>query len=281
MTGGIDDWLNPPEGLPARLLVLRKRAGLTGREMAAALGWRQSKISKIETGRQVPSEEDVRLWVRATVDDGELERELLAMLAEQRTIYAEWRHRMKRGQVGEQLDHDQLTRSARRIRSFENVIVPGLLQTPGYARALITESATMYGTPADEVEAAVGARMRRQETLYVESKTFQFVIFEAALRTMPCPPDAMRAQLDRLLMVTELANIELSVIPFGERLPITPYNSFIIFDDELVVIESFGGETVHRGEPVAFHATVMDALAAEAWAGDRARNLILRAATDL
>ena len=75
--------------------------------------------------------------------------------------------------------------------------MPGLLQTPEYARYRLSESLEEIGA-ADDVDEAVGARMQRQQVLYRPGKRFNFVITEAVLRYRLCPPEALAGQLDRL-----------------------------------------------------------------------------------
>ncbi len=159
--------------------------------------------------------------------------------------------------------------------------IPGLLQTADYARCRIAESVGLHGASAEEIEAATARRMQRQQILYDTTKTFQFVITEAALRLLLCPRVVMRAQLDRLLGVSGLAHVSLGIIPFGVELTTTPQNGFILFDDELAVVETFVGETMHHADEAAAYARAMDDLAAEAWYDEQARQLILRAGEEL
>ena len=80
----------------ARLKELRLDAGLTGRELAARYGWQPSKVSKLENGRQTPSEEDLRLWCEATGAPHEL-TDLVASLRSMQTLYGEWRRQLRHG----------------------------------------------------------------------------------------------------------------------------------------------------------------------------------------
>src|SRR6185437_7714521 len=154
---------------------------------------------------------------------------------------------------------------------------PGLLQTAGYARSIIEAVSAAYGTT--DVDAAVQARMRRQEVLYDQSKTFEFVITEAALRLLPCPPQVMAGQLDRLMSM-DLPNVKLGIVPFGVELEIMPYNSFLLLDDALTV-ETWAGKDEDAGDESAVHVRVFDLLMGEAVTGEEARRRIAAAATDL
>jgi transcriptional regulator with XRE-family HTH domain len=277
----IESWLIRPGGLAERLRELRKAAGLPGARMASDLGWLQSKVSKIETGRQMPSSENVQAWARRCDASTEVGDELQELLAEAQAIHQEWKQRVRLGQAPIQRSYDDLAQQATTIRNAEIICVPGLLQTPEFAAARIAEAVQLHGAPAQEVNAATAERIRRQQILYDTSKTFEFIITEAVLHILLCPPNVMLAQLDRLLSLTAgMPHITFGVIPFRIPLTITPQNSFILFDD-LVMVETFAGETVHHGDEAATYAAAMDHLSSVAWTGDRARQLILQAANAL
>ena len=89
------------------------------------------------------------------------------------------------------------------LRAFEPAVVPGLLQTAAYAEAVLGSVVKLRGIPADVAE-GVRARLERQATLYNQEKRFRFLMTEAALRYLVCPPVVLRGQLDRLLAVASL-----------------------------------------------------------------------------
>jgi transcriptional regulator with XRE-family HTH domain len=273
-----DRRLSRPLGLAERLFRLRKAAKLTGDQLAAALGWPagRTKVSKIENGKQMPSAADIRAWA-AACGQPEAAEELLDMLAGVQAVHIQWRRQLRRGHAAVQEDLDRRTREAKRFRNAETVIIPGLLQTAGYARGIMQETADVWGTT--DTDAAVMARMQRQEALYDTGKTFEFVITEAALRLLPCPPQVMLGQLDRLLSL-DLDNVTLGIIPMGVHLAMPPVNSFLLLDDALIV-ESYGSEDVGGEEESAVHQRIFDLLMAEAVTGEEARRLIATAAQDL
>ncbi|GAA4701520.1 helix-turn-helix domain-containing protein [Phytohabitans rumicis] len=277
----IEDWLNRPGGLTERLRATRRTASLTGTELARSLGWPQSKVSKIETGKQMPTDEDVSSWATACEAPEAVAVQLVGLLAEAQGLHQEWKHQVRLGQVGIQRNYDELARRATVIRNAEVVYIPGLLQTAAYARCRIAEGTRLHGANPEEIDAAAAERMRRQQLLYDTTKRFEFVITEAALRLLLCPRDVMLAQLDRLLSVTGLAHITFGIIPFGVELSTTPQNGFILFDEELAVVETFTGETMHHGDEAAAYARAMSYLLAEAAIGEDARRLVTRAIEDL
>ena len=179
-----DERLNQPGGLAERLYAMRKAAGLTGDRMAEDLGWPRSKISKIENGRQMPTADDIRTWA-AECGHPEAADDLLDLLADVQAVHRRWRTRLRRGHAAVQEDLDRRARQAKRIRSAEVLIMPGLIQTAGYARSILAQAGAAYGRR--DLEETVAARMRRQEILYDADKTFEFVITEAALRMLVVP----------------------------------------------------------------------------------------------
>lgn len=133
------------------------------------------------------------------------------------------------------------TEATRAIRGLEVSRVPGLFQTPEYARAIFDANAEFRGiTPT--TEAAVEARMRRQEALYDPAKTFRFLVCEAALYHRSCPVDVMAEQLDRLYNLVGQRRIELGILPFGTQLRRTAPHAFWIYDRRLVIVETISEE---------------------------------------
>ncbi len=122
--------------------------------------------------------------------------------------------------------------------------------------------------------------MRRREILHEEGRTFEFIIAEAALTMLPCPPKVMLAQLDRLMISMDLENVTLGIIPGRRQLAISFYNGFQLLDD-LLVVESYGYEDQVTGELAETHARIFDMLMAESAKEEDARRLMVAAAASL
>lgn len=268
--------MSQPDSLAARLYAMREAAGLSQAELAARLNWGTKsgppKISKIENGRQMPTANDTRTWASATGHADEIPQ-LLDMLADLQSTHT--RRRITRPD-GQQEDYDARVRSATRIRNMEIAIIPGLLQTAGYVRAIMRQVSSVFGEM--DIDAQVQARMRRQDVLYDSSKSFEFLTTEAALRLMPCPPEVMLGQLDRLMSLS-MGNVKIGIIPFGE-LSMTPVNGFLLLDDQLV-LETYSGEDNEHGAEAEIHGRIFDALMGNALTGDSARRLITTVAEQL
>ncbi|MFE4609371.1 helix-turn-helix domain-containing protein [Streptomyces niveus] len=263
------------EALGRRLRELRKDAGLTGRQLAESLAWPPSKVSKLENGRQTPTDADIVGWVRATGREGEAEA-LLAALHTLEVQHADWRRQFRGGLKAHQNELAAYDARAGLIRAFEATVVPGLLQTDEYARGRLAQGVELFGAP-DDIDEAVRARTRRQEILYRRDKKFHFVLTEAALRFRLCPPDVMLGQLDRLIAISALPNVRLGVIGFDDLYGVAPWHGFWIFDRKRVVVETYSAE-LNLAQPaeVALYEGVFDRLAAVASYGRAARAVVTR-----
>lgn len=281
MTNPTEAWLLKPGGLARQVRKLRERSGMTGAILGERLSWNQSKVSKIETGKQLPTIDDLHAFAAVVgLEEDDLQG-LLDLRAQADAISREWRTGKSGGQAAIQESYDDLVRAAKVIRNAEVTTVPGLLQTREYARAQAQQAVELHGFDPLEIEATLDARARRQEVLYDATKRFEFVVTEAALRLLYCPADVMLAQLDRLLSLTYArANVWFGIIPFGAELPIVPQNRFIAIDD-VIFIEDFADEVIYRGPRADTYAKAMDLLMAEAVTGDAARRLILAAIDSL
>jgi transcriptional regulator with XRE-family HTH domain len=266
-----------------RLRAMRVQAGLSGKQLADEHGWAQSKVSRIESGKQLPSEADVHAWVRSCRADPGAAEELLAFRDEARVARATFRSRMAQGQEQVQTSYNDLVARAHTVRHFETVYVPGLLQVPDYARRVLREMITLHDLEVDDVDAAVAARMQRQQALYDSGKSFEFLLAEPVLRWLICPPAVMRAQLDRLQTVIGLEHVRFGILPMGVELATTPQNSFQIYvaEESVAVVETFTGETFMHGDEAAAYGRALDRMWEEAVTGDRARERILAAAQAL
>jgi transcriptional regulator with XRE-family HTH domain len=273
------EWLTRPGGLAQRLRQLRATAGLTGEQLAAQAGWDRYRVSKLENGRQMPSDNDITTWAQVTGQPGEAPG-LLAMLAEGRAIHREWKHQARTGQAAVQADFDALVHEAARVRNFQIMVVPGLLQTPLYARSACLQVVRLVGTDPDKVDEAVSIRMARQRVLYEPGRTFDFVFTQAALDYPLCPRDVMAGQIDRLISVIGMPNVTFGIVPSGVELAITPQVGFLMVDDTTVV-ETFTSMDTLTGDESARYGEIFDLLQAQAVTGDEARRLLTAAAVRL
>jgi transcriptional regulator with XRE-family HTH domain len=261
------------EALGHRLRDARRDAGLTGRGLAILAGWHSSKVSKIEYGKQTPSEDDIRVWCRLC-DVLEQADDLIVTVRDIEAMYVEWRRRLRTGTKARQEKSILLEAETALMRWYEPVLVPGLLHTAEYAAAVLRRVIAFYEIP-DDIDAGVSARMERQQILYGPGRRFHFVLAQQALRTMVGDQDVMAGQLDRLLSVMSLGRVRLGIIP-ADSPYVVPSNQFIIFDERLVHVEAVSAEiSVTQPREIALYLRAFAELANSAVYGRSARALIM------
>lgn len=262
--------------LGARLRELRflcPGGRLTGQQLAQRLGWPGSKVSKLENGKQTATPEDLRAWADATGQPG-VYPELAARLAGFESHIRSWRRALANGFKPL---HEGLSAEIDRTSDmwiWEESVIPGLMQTPEYARHVIQRYAELLGG-ADDIEAAVRSRVQRQEWLYRSGRKLHVLMWEAALRSLICPPSVLASQLDRLNGVIGMDTVELGVIPFTTSVKIVPANGFWVLDDRLVVAEDWHAELwLDDADNIALYKKVWKTLSESAVYGADAHNLI-------
>lgn len=265
--------------LGKRLRELRQAAGFSGRQLAELLAWPASKVSKLENGRQTPTDDDVRGWAAAT---GSNETDgLLASLHTLEVQYGEWQRILRTGLKPRQREHIEWDQRTHFFRGFEATVIPGLFQTAEYARARFTEGARRLRLPND-INEAVAARVQRQDILYRADKRFHFVLTEAALRFRLCPTDVMLGQLDRLISLSQLPNVRLGIIGFQTQYVVSPWHGFWIYDDARVLVETLSAALdLRQPQEIELYGDAFQQLASVAGYGRVARAAINNVIDDL
>ncbi|MGW2713076.1 helix-turn-helix domain-containing protein [Streptomyces sp. NPDC001356] len=216
--------------LGAELRMLRTGAGLTSGDAARLVGWHQSKVSRIETGASGVKPDDLRLLLDAyQVGDAHL-RELLLMLAG--SDDAGGRHRWWHAYRGvlppTYRDFISLESQASAMRTLETTVVPGLLQTPEYARAVTR--AAVKDLDEDRLDTLVEVRLARQDVLRSDPPlVLSAVLDEAVLRREVGGPQVMARQLERLTEAARLPQVRLQVLPFAAGAHVGLTGPFVIF----------------------------------------------------
>jgi transcriptional regulator with XRE-family HTH domain len=268
------------EALGSRLREIRQDAGLTARALAKLAGWHFTKVSKLEHGTRLPSRDDIRAWCRhCRADDQALD--LIAAARSIDAMYAEWRRQMRAGLKHFQDSWRPLYEQTLLFRVYENTFIPGLLNTAGYASAILQFWAGLMNLPAD-IDTAVAARMDRQNVFYSGKQRFLFVIEEQALHTQVGDTHVMAGQLDQLLTLMSLPAISLGIIPAGGQRHALAQGSFWMFDDARVQVETISaGLDITQPTEIGLYAQVFKLLQRSAVYGRSARDLIGHALTDL
>ncbi|WP_181795531.1 helix-turn-helix transcriptional regulator [Streptomyces sp. WELS2] len=216
--------------LGAELRALRTGAGLTSGEAARLVGWHQSKVSRIETGASGVKPADLRLLLDAYgVRDRHL-RELLLILAgsEETSGRHRWWHAYRGVLPPTYRDFISLESQASAMRTLETTVVPGLLQTAEYARAVTR--AAVKDLDEDRLDTLVEVRLARQDVLRSDPPlALSAVLDEAVLRREVGGPGVMARQRRRLMEAARLPQVRLQVLPFTAGAHIGLTGPFVIF----------------------------------------------------
>lgn len=233
-------------GLGARLRAVREAAGLSGSELSATLGsgWRQSKISKIETGRQLPTADEITAWAKATGVDAE---PLAALRMKASAEYAAFKDRIA-GAGGPLALQDQiaaLAASCTFLAEYQSGLIPGRLQIPAYIRemALGDEFLADDGITPDVLSNVIAAKIGRQSILYESGREIVHIVGEAALRTRigAMSVATLRGQLAHLAELATLPGHTFGVVPFSVATPVGAC-CWSMYDRDLVVVETIAGD---------------------------------------
>jgi transcriptional regulator with XRE-family HTH domain len=204
------------------LRTLRVRKGWTAEQVAERLMISPSKVSRLETGQRGASARDIRdLCELYEVDDAQ--REHLMELASEGKQRAWWQP------LGEPISrYAGLEAAAEWISDYGLATIPGLLQTPDYARAIVRAAVPKWVPGV--VEQRVEGRVARQEHLFSDHvPRLEAVMDESVLHRVVGSPAIMRAQLERLLELSELPGVTLQVIPYeAGALPVVSHKFIIL-----------------------------------------------------
>ncbi|MFD1933978.1 helix-turn-helix domain-containing protein [Nonomuraea mangrovi] len=198
--------------LGAQLRRLRTAKGISREDAGYAIRASHAKISRLELGQVSFKERDVAdLLTMYGVSDPD-DRARLLDLARQANQPGWW-HKYSDLLPNWFEVYIGLEGAASIIRTYENQFVPGLLQTPEYARAVI--SLAHDKAPKSEMERRITLRTTRQERLRGDRPVALWAVLdEAVLRRMMGGAEVMRGQIDRLIDASELPNVTVQVMPF-------------------------------------------------------------------
>jgi transcriptional regulator with XRE-family HTH domain len=256
--------------LAAELRRLREASGKTHEDVAGELDWHRSKVSRIEGAQFVRlSLTDLRalLDLYGVTDPGQ--REALITLGRESRERGWWHSYV------DMLPNPHsvligLEAETSSIRAYQAQLVPGLLQTEDYTRAILRVG-LMVASHQEEIDRFVEIRKARQALLVQDPPVMLWTVLdEAVLRRRIGSDDVMRAQLERLIEVAELPNVSVQVLPddAGEHPGLE--GSFMILgfaesDPDVVYIDAAtGGLYVEQPEDIARYTWVFDHVRASA-----------------
>ncbi|MET7279338.1 helix-turn-helix transcriptional regulator [Kribbella sp. NPDC005582] len=257
--------------LGTHLRRLREDAGISRTDAGWAIRGSESKISRLELGRVGFKVRDVEDLLALYKLEDEVERDRLLQLAREANNPGWWQR------------YDDLTpnwfhsylgleMAADLIRTFELQFIPGLLQTPEYARAVVALGRLDEPMPREEQDRLVSLRMRRQEVLTRQRPARLWaVIDEAVLRRPIGGKTVLRNQLEYLIEQSRRHNVTLQIIPFGKGGYTATGGAFTLlrFNDadlnDIVYIEHLTSAVyLDKREDLDAYVVTMDALSISA-----------------
>lgn len=251
--------------------------------MAADLGWSQPKISRTESGLNIPPVADIERWLDYCGASEQQKQEVLKLATEVATEVVTNRELNRGGHAAQQrlrIKHDV---DADVIRVYQPEVVPGLLQIPEYTRRLLL---MIDAATPETVAESVAARIERQAILYDESKIIEAVIAETALAWQPWPASVAREQLDRLHTLSSRSNVRIGIVSREQQRKAKTSNSFVLThwpDGAMdVVTESLTAEiTITEPGDIAVYQDMFEHQQNHAAYGKAAAALLDRVASEL
>ncbi|MFG2588878.1 helix-turn-helix domain-containing protein [Streptomyces sp. NBC_01166] len=256
---------------------LREIKGMTAEEVAERLLVSQSKISRLENGRRSISQRDVRdLCGVYEVEDHRIVDSLMQMAKDSRQ--QGWWHAF--GDIPYSV-YIGLETDAESLRVYEPQVVPGLLQTRGYAEALI--NGALPEAPPSDIEKRVNVRARRQDRVNAPEHPLRLwaVIDESALRRLVGGKQVMIQQLEHLIEQSQLPHVTVQVLPFdmGAHPGINGQYAILEFpdaaDSSVVYIEGVTSDLyLEKANDVQRYSVMYEHLRAQALNVDQTRQFI-------
>lgn len=254
--------------LGAELKKYREQAKLTQEQVSRHFEWNTAKLTRIETARVAVTARDVRdlLTLYGVHDDSFREALVeLARLSKERSWWTDYKDVMRPGNfVG-------LEAGAAAMRVFEPTIVPGLLQTEAYIRALMRSGGRPDESPA-HLDRRVSLRLTRQSRLTGTNRLdLSSIIDESVLYRTIGGEDVRRAQLQHLIDIGQSPNVTIQILPmnFGEHLFLGGPAALLEFREtthlDVVYLEGLAGD-LYEEQPaeVARYREEFDRLSAAA-----------------
>jgi transcriptional regulator with XRE-family HTH domain len=201
--------------LAAELRRLRHEADLSIEDVTAGLGWQASKLSRIENRQVGISTADLRKLLDVYNLEDQASREQLTDMARRATERGWWQSFSSDVVPAALANLIGLETEARTIRSYEPELVPGLLQTEAYARAIMR--AWQPSLTAAEIDRRVEIRLARQDVLRQAgtSPLANCILNEAVLRRPVGGNEVMHEQVEVLAKERDPANVTVQVLPFN------------------------------------------------------------------
>lgn len=228
----------------------RQDLGLTQKDVAKELDWSTSKLLRIEGGEIHISVTDLDALLRhyRVTDPGRVKQLRAMAQAAKKQPWAAYRGVLS----AVFMTYLGYEAAASVVRSFTNLLLPGLLQTEDYTRAVVRTLSTP-GTPGEVIELRVRAKLARQELLsQADAPEMVFIIDEGVLRRRVGSGEVMAQQLEHLMKVATHLKTDIRILPFGAGEHPAMLGSFVILefpaaaDEDLLYLETGHADLVAR-----------------------------------
>lgn len=251
------------------LRAVRTHAGLTRDDLALKLSYSASLVGMIESARRVPQADFAARCDDAFGTPG---------------TFARIQQRLRNLPFPESFrPFAMYEETAASLKTFEHSVVPGLLQTPAYARAVL---ATRPGITSDEIEELVAVRLARQEILHRDDPPMVWVLIDEAVLHRPVGDRAvMHEQLMHLVAMSDRPTITVQVVPYSAGAHSGLQGAFMLaeFDGTpgIVHMETAGnGQVAQEAATVARVGLTFDTLRSEALPRGASRDMIMKVAEE-
>ncbi|MEU9113299.1 helix-turn-helix transcriptional regulator [Streptomyces sp. NPDC048483] len=259
--------------LGAALRALRMASKKEAKAVARSALMSPSKLSKIENAKLSPSPTDVERILSAIGVSDEVKAEYTNAARAAATEVTAWRLLQRAGLHKGQQATKALEAQMTTLRLFQSALVPGLLQTPEYVKAVLQR----HDLSEDSLARTIAGRIDRQAVLYDGTKSLHFIITEPVLRWRIVSPQMMAAQLDRIVSISRLSHVDIRVVPLEVRQNDVANHSFVIRDDRMVTVETVHAEvTVTDPRDVDLYVRKFQGFEQMALSGDGMRDMVER-----
>ncbi|MFB9685849.1 helix-turn-helix domain-containing protein [Amycolatopsis plumensis] len=263
------------------LRTAREARKLGVRELARLVGMVAQDLSHWESGTRVPKIEQVALLLGALRVEPVERKRLLELARNARE--PNWLERTVPGISPAVSTYAEYERSATEMVNWEPFVVPGLLQTPGYAEAILAANRL----PPGVIEQQIAIRLRRREVLTRRNPlVLKLFLGEEAFRQRIAEPAVLAEQFRWLLRAAQPRNVTIRVVPVGAGYHPGLYGHFVIFDfadlPSVVHIEHIRGSAhVYDGDHVAAYRSAVEAMSVLALSEQESLALIQGVITEL
>jgi len=261
------------EQIGKTLKKLRRQHGLTGISLGEKVNISQSKISKIETGSQQPTSEELEKILNILKPSEIIRQQIYNTYDGQKSLDEGKTYTMNFRYNAHAFEVEQKAKS---VRLFCMTQTPALLQTAGYREGLLHH----FDLSEEEVQDNLKTTLGRQDRLWAKGRSWHFLILEIGLYTAAAGALAQKGQLDRLERLIGTGQVTIGIIPYNVGFAVVDISTFVLYDDDHVSMCVAGVDIMSVDkEDVRRHQKIFEELRHKAVYGQEAISLV-RAAYD-